>query len=119
MLSGRVGSPTPASRRPIEGSGWTQLCGHASSPTLAGDEAVDWIPERESEMVGTFVSLAAALRSLVVVIVLLVVSIILSVMLGPLGFVGLITWLLLLGGIAVGLFLLVRAGNPMAAAGTI
>ncbi len=70
-------------------------------------------------MVGTFISLAAALRSIVVVIVLIVVSIVLSGVLGGLGFLGLITWLLLLCGIAVGLFLLVRAGNPMAAAGTI
>ena len=70
-------------------------------------------------MVATFISLAAALRALVVVIVLLGASIIVSGILGPLGFVGLVTWLLLLGGIAVGLFLLVRAGNPMAAAGMI
>src|SRR6266536_1347644 len=120
MLSRRAGSPTPARRKPIERSGWTQLCGHASSATLAGDEALKpGFLKGESEMVGTFISLAAALRSIVVVIVLIVVSIVLSGVLGGLGFLGLITWLLLLCGIAVGLFLLVRAGNPMAAAGTI
>jgi uncharacterized membrane protein YphA (DoxX/SURF4 family) len=70
-------------------------------------------------MLGTFISLNAALRSLAFVLVLLLVSIVLSGILGPLGFVGLVTWALLLGGIVVGVFLIVLAANPLAGAGAI
>ena len=70
-------------------------------------------------MLGAFITPAAVLRSLVVVIVLLIVSISLSGLLGPLGFVGLVTWALLLGGIAVGLFLILRANRAMAGIGAI
>src|SRR6476619_6312493 len=70
-------------------------------------------------MGGQLISPAAAARSLVVVLVLLIVGIILSGVLGPLGFFGLVIWSLLLGGIAVGLFLITRASNPIAGAGAI
>jgi uncharacterized membrane protein YphA (DoxX/SURF4 family) len=70
-------------------------------------------------MFDPFISPIAALRSLGVVVALIVVGIILSGVLGPLGFVGLVTWTILIAGIAVGALLFVRAGNPLTAAGAV
>ena len=66
-----------------------------------------------------FISSAAAVQAIVVTLVLIVLSIIVSGILGSLGFLGLVAWLLLLGGVAVGLFLILRGGRPLAGVGAI
>ena len=70
-------------------------------------------------MASPLINPASALRALAVTVVLLIVAIGLAGVLGPLGFVGLVTWTLLIGGIAVGLFLILRAGRPIAGVGAI
>jgi uncharacterized membrane protein YphA (DoxX/SURF4 family) len=70
-------------------------------------------------VVAALISPPAALRSLAVVVVLLVVAVVLAGLLGPLGFVGLVTWSLLIGGLVAGGFLIARAGRPLAGAGAI
>ena len=54
-----------------------------------------------------------------VVVAFIVVGVILSGLLGPLGFVGLVTWTILLAGIAMGAYVFVRAGKPLVAAGAV
>jgi hypothetical protein len=69
---------------------------------------------------GVFISPLSAVRGIVVTIALLVVAIIVSgLMASGLAFLGLVSWAILFAGIAVGLFLIVRAGRPIAGVGAI
>jgi len=62
---------------------------------------------------------AAVLRPAIVTIALLIVGIVLAHALGGLAFLGVMLWAIILAGVAIGLFLIVRAGRPLAGAGAI
>jgi uncharacterized membrane protein YphA (DoxX/SURF4 family) len=62
---------------------------------------------------------APVLRAAIVTVVLVVAAIVLANVLGSLAFLGLTVWAVVLVTAAVGLFLIVRAGRPIAGAGAI
>jgi hypothetical protein len=70
-------------------------------------------------MVGALISPASVVRSLVATVVLLVVAIVLAYGLGAFGFLRLVNWTILLAGVAVGLFLVLRAKRLLAGSGAI
>ena len=70
-------------------------------------------------MVSALISPASVVRSLVATVILIVLAIVLAYGLGAFGFLRLVNWAVLLAGLAVGLFLILRAKRPLAGAGTI
>lgn len=61
---------------------------------------------------------AAVARAIVATVLLLALGIILGYLLGGLGLVGLVTWVILVAGVLVGAWLALRAGRPLAGVGT-